>query len=1289
MIRAIGAYTLSECMEIMARLVAAGERESEEKRGVVFCEDRLTLIAERALTAATGGSFRSYVTTYARALKSRARVLTKQGSVVAIDGIVSRLQKQGKLKRFTRGLPRGTARGLYETISQIAASSVDPETLENGAAQLESGILKDKINDLSEIYAAYKQFLKENAYVDESGYLALLPEYLKSTGELRGADVYFLCYGAFTAQAAKTLKAAFETAENVTGIFCFGKEDLYTDSSRRSFLRAAEEYYAEKGDTKSKVQISDMGAPLCGAAEVLRRGIFDPSSFSGANAPYKTDAIRVFEAEDKTDEMARVAAEIKKRLAQNPALRYRDFAVLVSDTKAYAQAVKKAFSEYRLPCFFDEKRTLRSHPLSAFLLACFETVRTGFSPDAVDALLQNPFFTPPKIDPPQIDTPQNDNPQNDNSQNDNSQGSPQIGVARASDEYRNYLLKYANFRGGAKKEIKKLTEAALAAEAEAEAAEDGEEVEETEAAEVAAIEAKNKTSDVPPPYDEASLNIQRARLLEVTGGLKRKARGEEYCAAVREILEKAGAEARLAELCESVKDVALKDYLERIGSALEKLLAETEELLRGREMSVSEFQGVLSDGLDATEISLIPVKTDAVFVGDLTDSRIEKVRVLFAAGMNENVPKTTSDTALISDRELEKLAEVKAKIEPAVAEVNLRGREDAALNLCTFEEAAYFSYALPADGSEPAVSEVLRYVNALFCTKSGMPIRAEKARKEEDFAYECSAPAPALRKWYLLREEDEEKQIRYGVKCNSLEQALAKYESEIAIGETGEANESGGENSENADENNAPGTNAEWARAAVVYESEAENAFIDRGEDLFFRGGKISPSALESYFTCPFRHFLQYGLKLKDREEQSVMATDSGNFIHELLEKTAKQFEETTGEAEMRAKAEEIGAELLKKPPYSYSKDTPAGEYAQSRLLSEGVEAAAAAYRQVKGSLYRVAETEKCVETPDFRGKIDRVDVSDHFVRIIDYKTGSVDDSVSSYYTGRKIQLEMYMAAAKGDKIPAGVFYFPASLSFSDESDKPFRMRGFFVGDQDALTAGDPVMTAGEKGAESEFFASKNGETRNTHSMDRLTFLSFIEYSEFVAEGARKELKAGYIGVSPSKYACAYCPYGGACGFHPDKSVRRAEELNVRPEGVASIVNEILESGCSPAVKTAALIRAEKEKTAAQKTAAQKAAAQKTAAQKTAAPPRKKIKNGGGSGETKKKNGGNAGEPAEEKNALPAAARVLAVTNESGDGAVISTYKNAMNILDESENAGERRQANTGNEEGAKSNGEE
>lgn len=105
---------------------------------------------------------------------------------MAIDGIVSSLQKRGGLKRFTRGLPRGTARGLYETISQIAASAIDPEALKNGADALDSGILKDKVSDLAEIYAEYKRFLTENGYVDESGYLALLPEYLKSTGRTFG-----------------------------------------------------------------------------------------------------------------------------------------------------------------------------------------------------------------------------------------------------------------------------------------------------------------------------------------------------------------------------------------------------------------------------------------------------------------------------------------------------------------------------------------------------------------------------------------------------------------------------------------------------------------------------------------------------------------------------------------------------------------------------------------------------------------------------------------------------------------------------------------------------------------------------------------------------------------------------------------------------------------------------------------------------------------------------------------------------------------------------------------------
>lgn len=65
---------------------------------------------------------------------------------------------------------------------------------------------------------------------------------------------------------------------------------------------------------------------------------------------------------------------------------------------------------------------------------------------------------------------------------------------------------------------------------------------------------------------------------------------------MRTVLNVAGAEERLAEIAERVRDVALVDYLRRIGGVLDRVLGETETLLCGREMNVGEFADVLADG---------------------------------------------------------------------------------------------------------------------------------------------------------------------------------------------------------------------------------------------------------------------------------------------------------------------------------------------------------------------------------------------------------------------------------------------------------------------------------------------------------------------------------------------------------------------------------------------------------------------------------------------------------------------------------------------------------------------
>ena len=1031
----IKAYTLSECMEATSQYALAFEQAGG--RNLIFCEDRLTLIAERELVRRLGGTFQSSVTTFARFLSANEKAISKQGSVMAVGDVMTRLQREGLLQCFTSTTGVGNnAKCIYETLAQFFASEISPDVLKESLALLPDDSLKKKISDLALIYEGYLAFLQERGLLDESKYLSLLPEKIRREQSLKDTNVFFLCYSSFTAQAMQTVRAVLETAKNVIGIFIGGEEDIYTNRAERSFTQVCKEY--------GKTRLINLGTPLDGDAEILRKGLFNPERKDSERVA--TQSVFTFEAEDKTAEAEYVAVQIRRAVAQNTKARYRDFAVLVPDITAYSLSLKRALGEYGIPFFIDEKRSLKRHPLSRFLLDCFRVVREKYSPIAVQSLTQNYFFG-------------------------------------ESDEYRNYLLKFANYRGGAKREIKT-----------------GEAVETV--------------------FDLQALQSGRERLLKATGNIKNKGKGKAYCEAVRQILLDFSAQEKLERLEEAFEDVSQKGYLAQIYRALDALLTEAALLTGDREMTVAEFSAILQDGLDATEISLIPLKSDAVFIGDITDSRIEKVRVLFAMGMTEDVPRSAGDTAIVSDKEIARLAEVKTLLEPTVAEVNMRSRESVCLNLCTFLDELHLSYPLSADGNEPALSDVFHYLDELFVGKDGKAIARRKTLSEEEFIYKCSAAAPAIRQLLIEKHDYETSKIDTRQKYASLYTALDKLsvqEKDDYLAERG------------------------------------EQVCVERGEELFFRDGKISPTSLEGYFSCPFRNYVERGLKLKEREETAVLAVDTGNFIHELLELTAKKASEIATEEEMRAYALDKGAELLKKPVYASQADTASGLFFSDKLLAEGADVAVAAFRQIKNSDFVVEETEKSIATDNFHGKVDRVDGTEKYVRIIDYKTGVIDDTALSYYTGRKLQMQLYMSALKGERIPAGVFYFPASIDYTDSEEGRFKMKGFLNGDEEALRCGDKTLT--EEKASEYFPASLKNNARSKRVMSEEVFRDFLDYSVLVARQGCKELKEGFIAPSPYGNGCEYCKYGGMCGFNRDGETPRTEP-SVDPTTIANIARK-------------------------------------------------------------------------------------------------------------------------------------
>jgi ATP-dependent helicase/DNAse subunit B len=148
------------------------------------------------------------------------------------------------------------------------------------------------------------------------------------------------------------------------------------------------------------------------------------------------------------------------------------------------------------------------------------------------------------------------------------------------------------------------------------------------------------------------------------------------------------------------------------------------------------------------------------------------------------------------------------------------------------------------------------------------------------------------------------------------------------------------------------------------------------------------------------------------------------------------------------------------------------------------------------------------------------------------------------------------MSELKGERIPAGVFYFPASINYTTDDEGRFRMRGFMNGAEDALRSGDKNLSPEHETIKSEYFpaALKNSAVAK-RVMDEETFRNFLDYAVLVARQGCKELKDGYIAPSPYKGSCDYCKYGGMCGFNKDTSSPRKESA-IEPNTIANIAKE-------------------------------------------------------------------------------------------------------------------------------------
>lgn len=357
--------------------------------------------------------------------------------------------------------------------------------------------------------------------------------------------------------------------------------------------------------------------------------------------------------------------------------------------------------------------------------------------------------------------------------------------------------------------------------------------------------------------------------------------------------------------------------------------------------------------------------------------------------------------------------------------------------------------------------------------------------------------------------------------------------------------------------NNVFGTNS--ALVEDSYEplddiEEQDNSLLHDSDllirDLFFKNNKLSSTQLETYFSCPFKHFAKYGLKLKENSSFAFDQKDVGNFCHKAAEKyvaqfVGKEFKSEFGRIDrfIDDNFDKILVELNLKDKLDliFEKEGLIKFLKfQIKTILNNIELEMSQSCYMPFKLEEKVE-QKLFENIIFTGKIDRIDCANDFFRILDYKTGKPQSLIKDLYFGDKLQLFLYadVVQKKLKKQCGGVFYFDCKFEYEEIGHGKSILKGLAENLDENLELFDKSLQEKGKSTILQIALSLSKNKQYTGSAIAKRSLKFYQnYALEVAKNAYKEISQGYIKAKPDEKACERCVFSSICHYQKNLGVR-------------------------------------------------------------------------------------------------------------------------------------------------------
>lgn len=479
---------------------------------------------------------------------------------------------------------------------------------------------------------------------------------------------------------------------------------------------------------------------------------------------------------------------------------------------------------------------------------------------------------------------------------------------------------------------------------------------------------------------------------------------------------------------------------EQVWQTFMQLLDEFVDVLGDEEWDSDSFLSILETGFEQATYSIVPPSIDQIHFTTFDKTRPSCKKVVFILGLTDTqLPMPSENDSILTDEDrdlLQNLLPENKYLQPATSGRLASEPFAAYLAFMNASEKLILSYPVSNDGAgdnrispyldrlvkDLSIPLIKKKVDASSLTGDDLPLLLDFIGSRRQTAGQLVT---------ILRDRLDNKQqpSQFWLKLYHYLQGSATTEEKLIL--------------KSLEYTNIP---------KRIPEALAEELY---GKDLY-----LSVSQLESFYLDPYSHFLQYGLKLRERAIQELTPAETGTFFHDALDTvfrtivTRNSSVDKLSPEELKEVTEEVLETLYGQNKFKLLSMSNRMRFIRKQLSDTIEQMVKALSLQARRTNMQAKKSEVMFGrlgskqgvpglalplntggTLHVRGKIDRLDTvkteEGLYLSVVDYKSSSKKLEFDDIYHGLMMQMLTYLDTAVehseellGEQAkPAGAFY--------------------------------------------------------------------------------------------------------------------------------------------------------------------------------------------------------------------------------------------------------------------------